>query len=265
VAAFAERLVLLPHHYQVNQIAADAIEAGLLPPSVPAGGASSTQQQQQPQPPPQQQPPPPPQPQRPPLPSRRDEGLPRNVALLALTGNPAKLGPETMDVAANALLRQGGTSRGGRGAASALLLVSYPMAPLPGGGGGGGGGDAAAAAQRARLRAELGARGLGLARRVVVVAHAPTREHLRRSGLVDAHLDSHPYNAHSTAADCTFAGVPHLTLLGEQMPSRLAAALLRAVGVPHTAHATLRALEESAARLLAPAAAAAVADVVVRS
>ena len=229
--AFAERLVLLPRHYQVNQLAADALEAGLL--TVPGGSA---------------QPPPLP----PPLPSRHDEGLPRGVALLALTGNPAKLSPETVEVAAGALRH---TRR------TALLLVSYPMAPEPDG-------ADASVAQRARLHAELGSRGLWLAR-MVVVSLAPTREHLRRSGLADAHLDSHPFNAHSTAADCTFAAVPHLTLLGEQMPSRLAAALLRAVGVPYTTHATLRALEESAAQLLAPTAAAATdsakTSVVVRS
>ena len=34
--------------------------------------------------------------------------------------------------------------------------------------------------------------------------------------LTDLHLDALPYNAHSTAADCTYAAVPHLTVAGEQ-------------------------------------------------
>ena len=38
--------------------------------------------------------------------------------------------------------------------------------------------------------------------------------HMHR--LADLHLDTLPYNAHSTAADCTYAAVPHLTVAGEQ-------------------------------------------------
>lgn len=39
--------------------------------------------------------------------------------------------------------------------------------------------------------------------------------HMHR--LADLHLDTLPYNAHSTAADCTYATVPHLTVAGEQV------------------------------------------------
>ena len=143
-------------------------------------------------------------------------------------GNPAKLGPDTLTVAAAALLSV---------RRAALVLVRYPMR------------GGAEAEQQARLEAELAARGAAL-RRVRFLPLVPTGPHLRRSGLADLHLDTLPYNAHSTAVDCTYTAVPHLTLPGEQMAARLAAALLRAAGVLHTTHATLRELEGSARQLL---------------
>jgi protein O-GlcNAc transferase len=48
----------------------------------------------------------------------------------------------------------------------------------------------------------------------------------------DLFLDTLPYNAHSTAADALWAEVPVLTCSGKTFPGRVAASLLRAIGLP---------------------------------
>ena len=50
----------------------------------------------------------------------------------------------------------------------------------------------------------------------VCSAHAVHMHAVHMHRLADLHLDTLPYNAHSTAADCTYAAVPHLTVAGEQ-------------------------------------------------
>ena len=41
-----------------------------------------------------------------------------------------------------------------------------------------------------------------------------------------------PYNAHTTASDALWAGVPVVTCLGDTFASRVAASLLSAIGLP---------------------------------
>jgi predicted O-linked N-acetylglucosamine transferase (SPINDLY family) len=57
-------------------------------------------------------------------------------------------------------------------------------------------------------------------------------EHLSRYRLADLFLDTHPYNAHTTAMDALKSGVPILTMLGEAFPGRVAASLLNAANLP---------------------------------
>jgi protein O-GlcNAc transferase len=57
-------------------------------------------------------------------------------------------------------------------------------------------------------------------------------EHLGRHGLADLYLDTLPYNAHSTACDALWAGVPVLTCAGAGFASRVAASALTAAGLP---------------------------------
>ena len=45
-------------------------------------------------------------------------------------------------------------------------------------------------------------------------------------------LDTLPYNAHTTASDALWAGLPVLTLMGQTFPGRVAASLLNAIGLP---------------------------------
>jgi protein O-GlcNAc transferase len=66
--------------------------------------------------------------------------------------------------------------------------------------------------------------------RVVVSATSPLGDHLALKRLGDLHLDSFPYNGHTTALDALWAGVPHLTLAGGSGPSRVGASVLAALG-----------------------------------
>jgi protein O-GlcNAc transferase len=56
--------------------------------------------------------------------------------------------------------------------------------------------------------------------------------HLARLKLADLFLDSLPYNAHTTASDALWAGLPLLTCRGTAFPGRVAASLLHAIGLP---------------------------------
>jgi predicted O-linked N-acetylglucosamine transferase (SPINDLY family) len=55
--------------------------------------------------------------------------------------------------------------------------------------------------------------------------------HLARHSLADLFLDTFPYNAHTTASDALFAGLPIVTLSGVSFASRVCASLLTDVGL----------------------------------
>jgi protein O-GlcNAc transferase len=57
-------------------------------------------------------------------------------------------------------------------------------------------------------------------------------EHLARHKAADLFLDTTPCNAHTTASDALWAGLPLLTCMGESFASRVAASLLNAIGLP---------------------------------
>ena len=75
-------------------------------------------------------------------------------------------------------------------------------------------------------------RGASPRERLVFAPRMPLAEHLARHRLADLFLDTLPYNAHTTASDALWAGLPVLTCLGETFASRVAASLLSAVGLP---------------------------------
>jgi predicted O-linked N-acetylglucosamine transferase (SPINDLY family) len=56
-------------------------------------------------------------------------------------------------------------------------------------------------------------------------------EHLARHNLADLFLDTNPCNAHTTASDALWAGLPILTNPGEAFASRVAASLLTVMGL----------------------------------
>ena len=58
-----------------------------------------------------------------------------------------------------------------------------------------------------------------------------------------------PYNAHTTASDALWAGLPVLTRLGETFAGRVAASLLNAIGLPELITKTPEAYERMAIEL----------------
>jgi len=88
-----------------------------------------------------------------------------------------------------------------------------------------------AADTRANLEKEAAIRGIDPAR-LIFAGNAALDVHLARHRLADLFLDTLPYNAHATAADALWAGLPVLTCKGEAFAGRVAASLLGAVGMP---------------------------------
>lgn len=80
------------------------------------------------------------------------------------------------------------------------------------------------------LRHEAVVRGVA-AERLIFAQRAPNEEHLARHRLADLFLDTLPCNAHTTASDALWSGVPIVTCAGRSFPSRVAGSLLRAVGL----------------------------------
>jgi predicted O-linked N-acetylglucosamine transferase (SPINDLY family) len=83
----------------------------------------------------------------------------------------------------------------------------------------------------ARLRGAAETQGVDPAR-LVFGPSLPSAQHLVRHRLADLFLDTLPYNAHTTASDALWAGLPVLTQLGQAFAGRVAASLLNAVGLP---------------------------------
>jgi predicted O-linked N-acetylglucosamine transferase (SPINDLY family) len=81
------------------------------------------------------------------------------------------------------------------------------------------------------LRKEAARRGIS-PQRLIFAKRLPLAEHLARHSLADLFLDTFPCNAHTTASDALWAGLPVLTRAGETFASRVAASLLRAIDLP---------------------------------
>jgi predicted O-linked N-acetylglucosamine transferase (SPINDLY family) len=98
------------------------------------------------------------------------------------------------------------------------------------------------------LRNEAKARGIS-PERLVFAPKMPLGDHLSRHRQADLFLDTLPYNAHTTASDALWAGVPVLTRLGEAFAGRVAASLLKAVGLPELITTSLAGYEALALKL----------------
>lgn len=81
------------------------------------------------------------------------------------------------------------------------------------------------------LRREAATRGLA-PDRLIFAKRMPLAEHLARHRCADLFLDTLPCNAHTTASDALWSGLPVLTRMGASFSSRVAASLLNAVGLP---------------------------------
>jgi len=81
-----------------------------------------------------------------------------------------------------------------------------------------------------RLRAAARHAGLD-PQRLVFAAKADHPDYLARYRLAGLFLDTHPYNAHTTASDALYAGCPVLTQPGETFASRVAGSLNHRIGM----------------------------------
>ena len=68
--------------------------------------------------------------------------------------------------------------------------------------------------------------------RLIFAKRLAVSEHLGRHTFADLFLDTFPYNAHTTASEALWSGLPILTLQGKSFASRVASSLLRAMDLP---------------------------------
>ncbi|HMK88289.1 MAG TPA: tetratricopeptide repeat protein [Methylocystis sp.] len=88
------------------------------------------------------------------------------------------------------------------------------------------------------LRKEAQARGVDPSR-LIFAPRADLPDHLARHRLADLFLDTLPYNAHTTASDALWVGLPVLTSTGKSFAGRVATSLLHAIELPELATASL--------------------------
>lgn len=80
------------------------------------------------------------------------------------------------------------------------------------------------------VRREAAARGVDPAR-IVFAPSVRYEDHFSRLALADVFADTWPYNAHTTASDALWAGVPVVTRCGDSYAARVAASVLQAAGL----------------------------------
>ena len=150
--------------------------------------------------------------------SRAECGLPQNGFIFCCFNNNYKITPEVFSCWMRLLIQVDG---------SVLWLLE----------------DSASAS--ANLRKEAVARGIN-AERIIFAKRMLLPDHLARHRLADLFLDTLPCNAHTTASDALWAGLPVLTCFGATFSGRVAGSLLNAIGLPELITTTLEAYEEMA-------------------
>jgi protein O-GlcNAc transferase len=98
------------------------------------------------------------------------------------------------------------------------------------------------------LRREAERRGVA-ASRLVFAPRMKPEDHIARQKLADLFLDTLPYNAHTTASDALWVGLPVLTCLGSTFAGRVAASVLHAIGLPELVTHSLEEYEAMALQL----------------
>jgi len=98
------------------------------------------------------------------------------------------------------------------------------------------------------LRREAEDRGIA-GERLIFAERLPKDRHLERHRLADLFLDTQFYNAHTTASDALWAGLPVLTCIGQTFQARVTASLLQAIGMPELITHSLEEYEALAVRL----------------
>jgi predicted O-linked N-acetylglucosamine transferase (SPINDLY family) len=85
--------------------------------------------------------------------------------------------------------------------------------------------------------------------RIVFAKRMSHEKHLARYRLGDLFLDTLPYNAHTTASDALWTGLPVLTCMGNSFAGRVAASLLTNIGLPELITRSLQEYESLAIEL----------------
>jgi protein O-GlcNAc transferase len=154
--------------------------------------------------------------------SRAEAGLPAHGFTFCAFNNSYKLNPSIFDVWMRLLREIEGS----------VLWLPEVNAAVP-----------------ANLRREADRRGVLPDRLVFAPRMKKLEDHLARYRLADLFLDTLPYNAHATASDALWAGLPVLTCLGATFAGRVAGSLLSAIGLPELITHSLEEYEELALRL----------------
>jgi len=154
-------------------------------------------------------------------PTRREAGLPEHGFVFCCFNQSYKIAPDTFGVWMRLLAAVDGSVLW-------LLRDNEPAA--------------------ANLRRAAQARGID-PDRLVFADKVASDDHLARHRLADLFLDTLPYNAHTTASDALWAGLPVVTLLGQAFAGRVAASLVTAVGLPELVAHTIEEYEALALRL----------------
>ncbi len=101
---------------------------------------------------------------------------------------------------------------------------------------------------QANLRKEAAARGID-PERLIFAPKLRMAEHLARYALADLFLDNLPVNAHTTASEALWSGLPVITCAGDVFVGRVAGSLLNACGLPELVTSSLQDYEALALRL----------------
>jgi predicted O-linked N-acetylglucosamine transferase (SPINDLY family) len=161
--------------------------------------------------------------------SRAEAGLPENTFVFCCFNSNHKIQPEMFDIWMRLL----------RAVPDSVLWIRDGTPTM-----------------NTRFRKEAENRGIDAARIVFAPRMASFAQHLGRMRQADLFLDTFPYNAHVTASDALWAGLPVVTLRGQTFASRVAAGFLANLGLDELITSTrdeyealARALAESPDRL----------------
>jgi predicted O-linked N-acetylglucosamine transferase (SPINDLY family) len=144
--------------------------------------------------------------------SRSAAGLPEDAFVMCAFNHTYKIGPEAFDAWCAVM----------RDVPRAVLWLKETNGQL-----------------HDNVRREAAARGVD-PQRILFARTVDYADHFSRLALADVFVDTWPYNAHTTAADALWAGVPVVTLIQNSFASRVAASVLNAAGLAELAFETVQ-------------------------
>jgi protein O-GlcNAc transferase len=153
--------------------------------------------------------------------TRSEQGLPEHGFVFCSFNNTFKLGPAMFDIWMRLLRQLDG---------SVLWLLEGDGLVPP------------------NLRREAERRGVP-ASRLIFAKRVAQEDHLARHRLADLFLDTLPYDAHTTASDALWMGLPVLTCPGQTFAGRVAASLLSTAGLEELIAPSLEDYEAMALKL----------------